>query len=87
MPAKRPFLVAELGSNPVWTGMTWWAACKTAKSAEASFRRRVANNLALEGQEGVVVAFERETGHLLLWTSEVKDPKRVLYDYGVLGRP
>lgn len=79
-------MVAELGSSPVWAGMTWWAACKTAKGAEASFRRRVAQNLAIEGNQGFVVAFERETGHLLLWTSQVKNPKRVLYDYFVVSR-
>ena len=82
----RPFMVAELGSNPAWTGKTWWVACKTAKGAEAAFRRRVADNLAIEGHEGFVVAYERATGHLLLWTSQVKNPKRVLYDYGIVHR-
>lgn len=85
--AVYPFMVAELGSSPAWTGMSWWAACKTAKGAEASFRRRVAHNLAVEGEEGIVVAFERDTRHLLHWTSTIKYPRRVLYDYGVAHRP
>ena len=49
---KRPYVVAELVSSFMYHGRYWTVGCLTLETAEASFRRRVARNLATAGEEG-----------------------------------
>lgn len=75
---KRPYVVAHLVSSFLYHGRYWTVGCLTAEAAEASFRRRVARNLATDGNEGLVVAYRREGREPICWTGNVKDPQRVL---------
>lgn len=75
---KRPYVVAHLVASFLYHGRHWTVGCLTAEAAEASFRRRVARNLATDGDEGIVIAYRREGRMPICWTGNVDDPQRVL---------
>lgn len=78
----RPFAVVELVAEFMYHGRVWTVGCLTAEAAEASFRRRVARNLAASGNPGAVIAFRREGRQPICWTDEVLDAKGALEYFG-----
>ncbi len=79
---QRPYVVAELVCSFLYHGRLWTVGCMTEAAAEASFRRRVAKNLAETGSPGAVIAFRRQGRKPLCWTDEVLDAKTMLKHYG-----
>jgi hypothetical protein len=55
-------------------GNVFAVGCTTYERALSSFHKRVAKNLAENGEEGAVMLYDRQQRKVLAWTSEVVDP-------------
>ena len=71
----RRFLVKEVVSGMAWSGTIWAVGCSSIESAQRALEKRVAKNIQEHGSPGAVMAFDRETKTLVLWSDEIEKPE------------
>lgn len=68
---SRRFLVEEVTCWPGYIGSIWAVGCTTVEAARTCFDRRVLRNLAEENTIGDIFAYDRHTGDVVAWSSEL----------------
>ncbi len=81
---RRRYIVKEVTSSPVWTGILWGVGCRRLASAEALFARKVEASKA-DGMEGssAFLLIDRVEGKVL---KSVGSPDPVNHSKIVRGR-
>ncbi len=71
----RRFVVKEVASTMAWTGTIWAVGCSSRESAQRALEKRVAKNIEEHGSPGAVMAFDRQTKTVVLWSAEIQKPQ------------
>jgi hypothetical protein len=58
-----------------WSGAIWAVGCSSRESAERALRKRVARNMAEEGEAGAVMAYDRQIRRLIAWSDGIANPQ------------
>jgi hypothetical protein len=78
----RRYLVKEVVSTSVWTGVAWAVGCTHLTSAEALFERKVAESKADSTDQGAAILLIDRVERRVIRSSGTRDPVKAARYFG-----
>ena len=78
----RRYLVKEVVSTPVWTGVAWAFGCTHLPSAEALFERKVAESKADRADQGAAILLIDRVERRVIKSTGTRDPAKTARFFG-----